>query len=98
MKIRFHTNLDLAKNFVYYQTDYHNRTPWEHVPPVGSCITFSLKDYGKGNETFALEVVAVTYSADGQECTVELHIPKGHFAQSIAEWEKWMNRRMGKEY
>jgi hypothetical protein len=90
MNITFHTNLDEAKSYVFYQTE---KLPWTHVPAVGSLIRFALPIEPKGS-TFSLEVVEVSYSADGQECTVELHIPS-HMRMGVDEWSKWLRHRFG---
>ncbi len=94
MKITFHTNLDMAKGYVYDQTSpVFNKAEWTHIPAVGSLIRFNLPIEPKGSY-FELEVVSVYYSANGQQCTVELHIPRIP-SRSIAEWEQWMKRRLG---
>lgn len=92
--IRFHTNLDLAREFLPFRMG----ELWDHIPPVGTILDIALPM--TGNPTFDLEVKSIRISVDGGGVPtiirVELHIPT-YDPRSIAEWEKWMNRRLGRE-
>lgn len=93
MKISFHTNLDTAQRYI----SYNMGEEWDHVPQIGSYILFDLPGAVIPRSTFDLEVVAVRYSTEvlGIRACVELHIPKVR-NMSVAQWEEWMNRRLGR--
>lgn len=86
MRIYFRTNLDEAKPFISYDMG----SKWNHVPAVGSQIRFEISR-SVGN--FVLEVVQTTYTSDGQEVEVELHIPKVP-GWSVAEWSERLRKRI----
>lgn len=93
MKIRFHTNLDLAQQIVYFQTresEFSNV-----VPRVGERIRFDLSGHAEHlhGHHFDLEVCGVVYLADGKTVIVELHMPRVP-AISIPEWEDRFKRRL----
>lgn len=94
-EITFHTNLDLAQEFIPNTMGI----TWEHVPAKGARIEFSLPPmFGHKAlpQVMELEVIGVRYSATGAIAKVELHIPS-YDKRSIAEWEKWMKHRLGRE-
>lgn len=95
MRIHFNTNLDLARGYVWAQTSSHERS-WDHIPREGERIRFSLPIEPKGSY-FELQVCGVSYSADGQECYIDLHIPyMGQLTPTFPEWEDNLKRRLGR--
>lgn len=85
--IRFTTNLDEAKRFMF---DLSAKWPANCIPRVGERIELPLSN----GKVFDLEVCSVTYQATSQPfmAVIELHMPSYYAKMSINAWSEWFKR------
>lgn len=91
-KIVFHTNLDEAKPSVQnLNQDYYGEgREWKGpIPPVNSRIQFKVPF------DFELMVHSLTFSSDGTEVEVDLHLPPKFYGPtgSIQEFMDWWKKQ-----
>jgi len=93
----FRSNLDAVQGDIHaMNTDLisdrtRNEMSGEFVPAVGDIIVVEFST-SQGELSYELEVVSRRFCVKRKKITVELHIPRYHMCQTIADWEKWFKR------